>query len=182
MASGFASSIIPTEQTYSEPREMQETQPTLHLLCGKIASGKSTLAKKLATTPRTVIVGEDYWLQHLYAGEINAVDDYVRCSARLRNAMGPHVTELLRIGVSVVLDFPANTIANRSWMKSLLTDIQSEVLLHFLDVPDDECLLRLHARNVARSHTFVVADDQFARITSHFIAPKQEEGFNIIRH
>lgn len=170
------------EQTYSESREMQDTQPTLHLLCGKIASGKSTLAKVLATTPRTVIIGEDDWLGHLYAGEIKTVDDYVRCSARLRNAMAPHVTELLRIGVSVVLDFPANTIANRSWMKSILTDVQSELLLHFLDVPNDECLLRLRARNAALSHAFVVDDDQFARITSYFVAPKQEEGFNIIWH
>ena len=70
---------------------MQETRPTLHLLCGKIASGKSTLAKELASTPCTVIIDEDDWLEHLFPGEINSVDDYIRCTLRLRNAMGPHV-------------------------------------------------------------------------------------------
>lgn len=182
MANGFASSTIHMEQTYSELREMQETRPTLHLLCGKIASGKSTLAKELATTSRAVIICEDDWLEHLFPSEINAVDDYVRCSVRLRNAMGPHVTGLLRIGMSVVLDFPANTIANRAWMKNLLAGVQAELLLHFLDVPNDECLVRLHARNAARSHTFVVDDAQFDRITSYFVAPTREEEFNIIWH
>lgn len=168
------------EQTFSEPHEMQETRPTLHLLCGKIASGKSTLAKELADTPRTVIIGEDDWLEHLFPGEINSVDDYVRCTVRLRNAIGSHVTALLRIGVSVVLDFPANTVTNRTWMKSLLTGVQSELVLHFLDVPDDECLVRLRARNAARSHAFVVDDAQFDLITSYFVAPDKAEGFNII--
>jgi hypothetical protein len=67
-------------------------------------------------------------------------------------------------------------------MKNLLTGVQSELLLHFLDVPDDECLVRLHARNAARSHAFVVDDAQFGRITSYFVAPTREEGFNIIWH
>jgi predicted kinase len=161
---------------------MENTRPTLHLLCGKIASGKSTLAKKLAGTLRTVLISEDDWLEHLFPSEINSVDDYVRCTVRLRSAIGPHVTDLLRNGVSVVLDFPANTIANRTWMKSLLIGIQSNLVLHFLDVPDNECLARLHSRNTVRSHTFVVDDVQFDLITSYFVAPEKEEGFNIVWH
>jgi predicted kinase len=60
---------------------MQKTLTTLHLLCGKIASGKSTLAKELAAQPNTVIIDEDDWLAHLFPGEINTIDDYVRCAA-----------------------------------------------------------------------------------------------------
>src|SRR5512135_2725788 len=131
---------------------MPKPLATLHLLCGKIASGKSTLAKKLALELNTVILSEDNWLADLYPGDIKTVPDYIRCSANLRKAVGQHVTELLRIGVSVVLDFPANTVANRKWMRSLLNSAQSEHVLHFLDVPDDVCLVRLHARNAASAH------------------------------
>ena len=60
--------------------------PTLHLLCGKIASGKSTLSARLAARPLTVIISEDQWLARLYAGEMHSVADYVRCSAKLREA------------------------------------------------------------------------------------------------
>lgn len=161
---------------------MSNPLPTLHLLCGKIASGKSTLAKELAKTPDTVILSEDTWLAHLYPDDIKTVADYVRCASNLRGAIGPHVTDLLLIGVSVVLDFPANTVANRKWMRSLIDRVESEHVLHFLDVSDDKCLTRLRARNTSGTHAFVVADTEFDLITSYFVAPQQEEGFNIIRY
>lgn len=161
---------------------MSNPLPTLHLLCGKIASGKSTLAKELAKTPDTVILSEDTWLAHLYPDDIKTVADYVRCASNLRGAIGPHVTDLLRIGVSVVLDFPANTVANRKWMRSLIDRVESEHVLHFLDVSDDKCLTRLRARNTSGTHAFVVADTEFDLITNYFVAPQQEEGFNIIRY
>ncbi|MEG2632911.1 MAG: AAA family ATPase, partial [Comamonas sp.] len=44
-----------------------ETSPAvLHMLCGKIAAGKSTLARQLAAAPRTVRINEDDWLSSLY--------------------------------------------------------------------------------------------------------------------
>ncbi|WP_240347994.1 AAA family ATPase [Methylomonas sp. EFPC1] len=106
-----------------------------------------------------MILSEDTWLAHLYPDDIKTVADYVRCASNLRGAIGPHVTDLLRIGVSVVLDFPANTVANRKWMRSLIDRVESEHVLHFLDVSDDKCLTRLRARNASGSgaHAFVVA-------------------------
>lgn len=161
---------------------MSNLLPTLHLLCGKIASGKSTLAKELAKTPDTVILSEDTWLAQLYPNDIRTVADYARCASNLRGVIGPHVTDLLRIGVSVVLDFPANTVSNRKWMKSLIDTAESEHVLHFLDVSDDQCLTRLRARNTSGAHAFVVADTEFHLITNYFVAPQQVEGFNIIRY
>src|SRR5450759_150889 len=69
---------------------MSNIQATLHLMCGKICAGKSTLAMRLATTPNTIIVSEDHWLSRLYPDEIVALPDYIRCASRLRAAMGPH--------------------------------------------------------------------------------------------
>lgn len=156
--------------------------PTLHLFCGKIASGKSTLAEELARTPHTVLLSEDTWLAQLYPDGIRTVADYVRCASNLRGAIGPHVTDLLRAGVSVVLDFPANTIATRTWMRSLIDAAESEHLLHFLDVSDDKCLTRLRARNASGAHAFVVSDIEFDLITRYFVAPQPEEGFNIAHY
>jgi predicted kinase len=89
------------------------------LLCGKIASGKSTLAHQLAEAPATLLISEDRWLAALYRDEMNSVADYVRCSAKLRAAMTPHLIALLESGLSVVLDFPANTLSLRKWMREL---------------------------------------------------------------
>ena len=80
---------------------------TLHLMCGKIASGKSTLAKTLAVQHRAILLSEDKWLASLYPGAINSVTDYTGYSLRVRSVLGPLVVDMLESGVSVVLDFPA---------------------------------------------------------------------------
>lgn len=50
---------------------MSNPRPTLHLLCGKIAAGKSTLAKHLAARPATVLISEDHWNSTLFPDEID---------------------------------------------------------------------------------------------------------------
>ncbi|CAI2794341.1 Uncharacterised protein [Serratia ficaria] len=77
-------------------------KPTLHLLCGKIASGKSTLSAKLGALPGFVIISEDDWLATLYANEMQSVADYIQCSSKLRIAMKPHLVALpVRVKVVV---------------------------------------------------------------------------------
>ncbi|QQS14837.1 MAG: ATP-binding protein [Rhodospirillales bacterium] len=156
--------------------------PTLYLICGKIAAGKSTLAAALARRPRTLALAEDDWLPRLYPGEIQTLADYGRCSARLRSVLGPHIVALLRSGLSVVLDFPANTVTSRAWMRGLVAESGAAHELHLLDVPDDVCRARLHQRNAAGTHPYVVSDAEFAEFTSHFVAPTAEEGFNVVVH
>ena len=85
---------------------MSSNKPTLHLLCGKIAAGKSTLAAQLGNLPDTVVVSEDHWLSRLYPGEMTSVADYVRRSVYLRNAMGSHLADLLKSGVQLSWTFP----------------------------------------------------------------------------
>ena len=161
---------------------MDIKQPALHILCGKIASGKSTLASRLGVQPGTVLIVEDAWLDALFAGELQTLEDYVRCSAKLKNIMGPHVSALLRAGVSVVLDFAANTRSQRRWLKGLVKVADVSHKLHFIDVSDDVCLARLRARNASGDHPFEVTDAQFREFTSHFAPPEADEGFTIVRH
>src|ERR1700676_3474058 len=99
---------------------MTKHRPVLHMFCGKVAAGKSTLAAELAKAPHTILISEDFWTSRLYRDEMLTVDDYTKYSGRLRNAMGPHVEAILRTGVSVVLDFQANTTTTRTWMRCIL--------------------------------------------------------------
>jgi predicted kinase len=154
----------------------------LHMVCGKIGSGKSTLARQLAAEPGTVVVSEDSWLAGLYPGEMQSVTDYVRCSTRLKGLMGAHVQALLGAGISVVLDFPANTLESRSWARSVFEKAGASHRLHFLDVPDEVCKRRLRARNEAGEHPFQASDAQFDLISSYFVAPSGQEGFEVVHH
>src|SRR5882757_1659968 len=149
------------------------------MICGKIAAGKSTLARRLADAPASILISEDIWLATLYRDEQRAVADYARNSRRLREVMGGHVEALLRAGLSVVLDFPANTPANRQWMRGLFEAAGAAHRLHFLDVTDAVCKQRLHRRNVAGAHEFAVSDAEFDEITSYFVAPTAAEAFEM---
>ncbi|GJD62507.1 AAA family ATPase [Methylobacterium frigidaeris] len=161
---------------------MPVTDAVLHLLCGKISSGKSTLAAGLAAEPGTVLVREDQWLAGLYPGEQTTLADYVRNAGRLRGVMGPHLVALLRAGLSVVLDFPANTPASRAWMRSLFREAEVAHRLHYLEADDALCKARLRRRNAAGTHEFTVSDDAFDLFTRYFVPPATEEGFTILRH
>lgn len=161
---------------------MNSETAVLHMLCGKIASGKSTLAAQLAARPRTVLVAEDIWLKTLFADELHSLEDYVRCSSKLRNAMEPHVAGLLDAGVSVVLDFAANTVRQRGWMRRIIESTEAVHQLHVLDVSDEVCLARLRARNAAGDHPFAVSEAQFHQFMSYFAAPTADEGFNLVVH
>jgi predicted kinase len=152
------------------------------MVCGKIASGKSTLAADLGRSAGAVVIAEDAWLHALYADQLASLGDYGRCSGRLRAAMAPHVAALLGAGVSVVLDFPANTVDQRAWMRGIVEASGAAHRLHLLAASDALCLARLRARNAAGDHPFAVTEDQFHQVTRHFAPPAPEEGFTIVAH
>lgn len=158
------------------------TVGTLHMICGKIAAGKSTLTATLAKSPNTIVLSEDVWLSGLYRDEMKTVADYIRCSAKLRAVIGPHIAQLLRTGLSVVLDFPANTLLTRGWMREIVQQAGADHQLHYLDVPDEVCRARLHARNASGTHEYAPTDTEFDLITSYFVVPTEAEGFNLIVH
>jgi predicted kinase len=157
-------------------------EPTLHFLCGKIASGKSTLANELGAGPGTIVVREDHWLAGLYPGEQNTLADYARNSTRLRDAMAGLLVDVLRNGLSVVLDFPGNTPAQRTWIRTVFLEAGCAHRLHFLDVADEVCKARLHRRNTSGQHEFLVSDENFDLFTSYFVPPSPDEGFNVLVH
>ncbi|SMY08363.1 AAA family ATPase [Flavimaricola marinus] len=161
---------------------MSHPRPVLHMMCGKIASGKSTLTAKLGAAEATVVIAEDAWLSALYPGEVTSVADFVRCTGRIRQVVGPHVASLLNAGVSVVLDFQANTVEARQWMRGILDQTGADHQLHHLDVPEAVCLERLRARNAASDHPFAATEAQFHQISKHFVPPQLDEGFNIVLH
>ena len=152
-------------------------RPTLHLLCGKIASGKSTLAAELGARPDTLLISEDAFMAALYPGEIQTLEDFRVRSARLEAALEPHVAAILREGLSVVLDFHANTRARRDWARAIVEQASADAILHWIDVPDDVCKTRLRARNAAGSHEYQTSDAMFDQFTAHFRPPEADENW-----
>jgi predicted kinase len=163
-------------------KNMSNHTTTLFLFSGKIAAGKSTLANSLAAQRSTVLISQDHWLSKLFPDEISTLDDYVSCSARLRDAIGPHVVSLLQEGLSVVMDFPANTRQQRQWLREIFEAADVHHELHFIDVPNDVCKNRLRDRNKSGRHAFQPSEADFDLFTRFFVPPTDVEGFNITIH
>jgi predicted kinase len=159
---------------------MSVSNATLHMMCGKIAAGKSTLSAKLGQVEKTLVISEDRWISQLYGPELLTLADFFVCCDRLRATLAPHIVEILRAGVSVALDFHANTVVSRQWMRTLFEEAQASHQLHFLDVPDEICRARMHARKAAGGDG--VSDAEFDHVTSFFVPPAPSEGFSVIRY
>ncbi len=152
------------------------------MLCGKIAAGKSTLAVRLASQKNSVLIGEDEWLRTLFADQLKTPRDYMRYSTKLREVLAPHTIALLSTGVSVVLDFQANTLESRAWMRRIIDQANAAHQLHVLAPPDEVCLARLKRRNASGEHQFAVSEEQFHQVSKYFVAPTPDEGFNLVLH
>ena len=155
----------------------------LMFLCGKMASGKSTLARELAERADAILLVQDQLLDSLYPGEITDVPGFVRCSSRLRNALEPHVCALLAKGLPVVLDFPGNTRAQRAWFRGIFERANVGHELHFVDAPDALCKRQLKDRSKdLPPGSPWTTDAEFEAITAYFEPPSGDEGFNVVRH
>jgi len=152
-------------------------------LCGKMAAGKSTLARDLAAREQAVLLVQDEFLDRLYPGEIIDIPDFVKYSARLRSALEPHVCALLAKGVSVVLDFPGNTKAQRAWFRAIFEHANARHELHFIDASDALCKRQLKERSqhLPRGAPWTT-EAEFDAVTAYFQAPTEDEGFNVVHH
>src|SRR5216683_8008701 len=79
--------------------EGMNTSAKLIFLCGKMAAGKSTLARDLAKRENAVLLVQDDFLHALFPDEITDISGFVKCSSRLKNALTPHVCALLSKGI-----------------------------------------------------------------------------------
>lgn len=143
-----------------------------------MASGKSTLSKKISLEEKAILFSEDIWLQRLYPEEIKDFEDYKKYSARLKTILTDHIKEILLNGMSVVLDFPANIPKTRNWIREIFESANSNHLLHLINLSDEDCLQQLHKRNLEKPEGSVfMTDEEFHMVTSYYIPPTKEENF-----
>src|SRR5215813_2676971 len=159
------------------------TSTKLFFLCGKMAAGKSTLARELANREKAVLLVQDDLLDALFPGEITDIQGFVTCSSRLKNALTPHICAILSKGISVVLDVPGNTKAQRAWFRKLIEHANVEHELHFVDASEALCKTQLRDRSKGLPNgTPWTTDADFEAISAYFQPPSEDEKFNVVRH
>ncbi|WP_214798033.1 MULTISPECIES: ATP-binding protein [unclassified Exiguobacterium] len=158
-----------------------EEKGTLYFLCGKMGAGKSTKAKQLATEKQAVLLSEDEWLSTLYPNQIHTSEDYRKHATLLKPLLESHVKQLLKLGMNVVMDFPANTKSSRAWFLKLAQDVGADHCLVYLNRSDEQCLRQIHKRRIMEPERAAFdTEEVFHHVTSFFEVPDCAEQLYII--
>ena len=145
-----------------------------------MGAGKTTKSRETAEARNAVWVSEDEWLEALYPQKIASLEDYIEYSALLRPPMKKLVQSILTVGTDVVMDYPANTIQQRKWFRSIFSEIQAPHDLIYIDLPNDVCIERIAKRRTEQPERAATdTKEMFERVTKYFVAPTSAEGFNI---
>ena len=112
------------------------------LTCGLPGAGKTALARQLAADRSALRLTKDEWLIALGS---NPWDEPTR--VKLEHELWHLAQEVLRLGLSVVLDFGLWARSERDEFRAAACGLGVGVELHYLDVPIDELRRRIHARN-----------------------------------
>ncbi|HJQ74072.1 MAG TPA: AAA family ATPase [Gaiellaceae bacterium] len=105
-------------------------------------AGKTALATQLATDRGAVRLTKDEWLTALGS---SPWDTPTR--EKVERELWRLAQEILRLGLSVVLDFGLWARSERDELRSAARELGVAVELHFLDLPADELWRRIEARN-----------------------------------
>lgn len=161
--------------------EYMKQRGTLFFFCGKMGAGKSTKSKLVAVQNNAVRISEDEWLSAHYPNQIETFDDYLKLSNLTKPFIKLHVQDLLNLGVNVVMDFPANTVNQRSWFLSLCSEIGCKHYLIYLNLTDEQCLSRIEMRRIEHPERAQFDTEAiFHHVTKYFESPTDDEKLNII--
>ena len=114
----------------------------LILTCGLPGAGKTTLARQLAADRGAVRLTKDEWLWALGSTPWDGPTREL-----VEHQLWRLAQEVLRLGLSVVLDFGLWARTERDEMRSVARDLGVGVELHYLDVPPDVLWRRIETRN-----------------------------------
>jgi predicted kinase len=118
------------------------SEARLILTCGLPGAGRTTLAEQLAAERRAVPLTKDEWLWALGATPWDEPT-----GERVEQQLWRLAQEILRLGLSVVLDFGLWARVERDEIRVAARDLGVSVELHYLEVATEELWRRIEARN-----------------------------------
>lgn len=152
----------------------------LIFFCGKMGAGKSTKSFQIAKERNAVLLSEDEWLGSLYPSKIRSLEDYIKYSNKLKPFVKSLVQNMLKVGATVVMDFPANTTSQREWFKCIFSEVDAPHELIYLDVSNEICLKQIEKRRLEHpERASTDTEVMFEQVTKYFVEPSSDEGFNI---
>ena len=147
------------------------------ILCGKIASGKTTYANSLKRNHRTVVLSCDDLMLTLFDGCLREKHDATadRCELFFYG----QAEQLVSIGIDAVIDFGYWTKAERTKAKQYFKAKGILCELHYLSIPEALRLERLAERNQSLAgetrRVYIINTDLRKYLDAKFEEPSSDE-------
>ena len=114
------------------------------LICGMICSGKSTLAKAIASKENAIILSNDE-LTKVLGDDLGERHDAV--AARTQGYLRQKAIELVRLGINVILEWGFWRATDRAAISRYLTEAGVPFEWHFMDVSPEQLRRNVERRN-----------------------------------
>jgi predicted kinase len=149
------------------------SQPTLHLTVGLPGVGKTTLARELEQTTGALRLTPDEWMVPLFGLEWT---NFVAKRDVLEGRLVWVAHQVLRAGVSVILDFGCWSPDERYALRAIADLAGADFEIHYLALTEDERRERATARwREAPEETFEMTHEDHERFRSQFTPPSPDE-------
>lgn len=158
--------------------------PTLHLISGLPASGKTTYATDLRTQVNGVLFCLDRWLITLfgrYSLPDVGLEEHTRRVLACRELIWDSASELLQRSVDVILDDGFFYREHRMRHVALAAGVGAATTIHFVDTPLEQVRGRLERRNAdLPRYNFRIDPATLEGFVSMVERPTEDEGARII--
>lgn len=158
--------------------------PTLHLISGLPASGKTTYATELRKQVNGVLFNLDRWLITAFGRyslpEVGQ-DEHTRRVLACRDLMWESASALLMRDVDVILDDGFFYREHRMRQAALAAEAGAETIIHFVDIPLALVRQRLKRRNANLPQFNFYIDPETLDGFLHMIQrPSADEGAQVV--
>lgn len=148
---------------------------TLHLMVGLPCSGKTTLAKQLEHECSALRLTPDEWQIGLFGQDAQDPEHDAR-HGFIEAMLWKIASRALELGTNVILDYGFWAREEREDFRLRARRLGASSEVHFLDVPDEELLRRLAARNSQPSQeSFHISEESMKSWMAFFQKPPPEE-------
>ena len=147
-------------------------QPTLYIIQGFIAAGKSTFSNKLKNETNAVHLNPDEWVTKTYTKEYY-LENWNECFEKTLEHLWTITKEYLNNNIDVIFDMGFWKKSDREYSRKIANDCNAKCVHYYLYVPDE--ILKERIISTRDSKWVKIHLDNFEINKSKFEEPINED-------
>lgn len=153
------------------------------LICGKICSGKTYLAKRLCDEKNAVLLSCDELMLTVFDPYLG--DDFDRVSKKCMDYLFKKAACIAKSGIYVILDWGFWKRADRDEARDYFSENDIKTTLYYIDIEDEKWHKNISKRNAevqeGKTTAYYVDENLLIKLERAFEAPFDDEKYVVIK-